>query len=53
MNNALGNVQSVLVLGGGSDLALAIVRAIAGRDPARFGSTILFGHSVVFGPTEG
>ncbi|HEX5613549.1 MAG TPA: decaprenylphospho-beta-D-erythro-pentofuranosid-2-ulose 2-reductase [Acidimicrobiia bacterium] len=31
MNNALGNVQSVLVLGGGSDLARAIVRELGGR----------------------
>lgn len=31
MNNALGNVQSVLVLGGGSDLAQAIVREMTGR----------------------
>jgi len=31
MNNALGNVQSVLVLGGNSDLARAIVREMTGR----------------------
>lgn len=43
MNDALGSVQSVLVLGGGSDIAIATVRALiasrcrtvllAGRDP--------------------
>jgi decaprenylphospho-beta-D-erythro-pentofuranosid-2-ulose 2-reductase len=46
MNDALGSPQSVLVLGGGSDIAAAIVRALvrdrarrvvlAGRKPERF-----------------
>jgi len=46
MNDALGSVQSVLILGGGSDIALATARAmvarrcrtviLAGRDPESF-----------------
>src|SRR6476646_639503 len=46
MNDALGSVQSALVLGGGSDIALATARALvrsrcrtvvlAGRDPESF-----------------
>jgi decaprenylphospho-beta-D-erythro-pentofuranosid-2-ulose 2-reductase len=46
VKDAVGSVQSVLVLGGGSDLGLAIARelvgrrartvVLAGRDPARF-----------------
>jgi len=46
MNDALGSVQSVLVLGGGSDIALATAKALvrsrcrtvvlAGRDPESF-----------------
>ena len=46
MNDALGSVQSVLILGGGSDIALATVRklmrsrcrtvVLAGRDPESF-----------------
>src|SRR3954469_5222075 len=46
MNDALGSVQSALVLGGGSDIALAAARALvrsrcrtivlAGRDPESF-----------------
>jgi decaprenylphospho-beta-D-erythro-pentofuranosid-2-ulose 2-reductase len=35
VKDALGSVQSVLVLGGGSDIALATVRALAGRRQAR------------------
>jgi len=48
MNDALGSVQSALVLGGGSDIALATARALvrsrcrtivlAGRDPESFAS---------------
>ena len=46
MNDALGSVQSVLILGGGSDIALATAKAmvaqrcrtviLAGRDPESF-----------------
>jgi decaprenylphospho-beta-D-erythro-pentofuranosid-2-ulose 2-reductase len=35
MRDALGDVQSVLVLGGGSDIALATCRKLAGRRAAR------------------
>ena len=35
MKDALGRVQSVLVLGGGSDIALATVRALVGRGTRR------------------
>jgi decaprenylphospho-beta-D-erythro-pentofuranosid-2-ulose 2-reductase len=48
VKDAVGSVQSVLVLGGGSDLGLAIARrlvggrartvVLAGRDPERFGA---------------
>lgn len=50
MKDAVGSVQSVLVLGGGSDLGLAIARqlvdrrartiVLAGRDPERFSAGV-------------